>query len=200
MQKAAGVEAFFGDYLGVFAERTTSLPTLDVNGITGGYQGEGTRAIIPAEAEFKVTIRTVAGQDSDIIWTRFVEHVTNFAEPGIEVETELISVAHPFLMSDEGREIRAIQRALKSVLGVEALLMRHGGSLAIGGLLARELDAPVTMFGYGSGDNSHAPNEFIYFDHIQVATEVAINLLFELGGDESSGCATVSLQSSRRHQ
>ena len=138
VQKAAGVEAFFGEALGVFAERTTSLPTLDVNGLSGGYQGEGTRAIIPADASFKVTIRTVAGQDSDIIWTRFVEQVTNFAEPGIEVETELISVAHPFLMSDEGREIRAIQRALMSVLGVEALLMRHGGSLAIGGLLARE--------------------------------------------------------------
>ena len=61
--------------------------------------------------------------------------------------------------------------------------MRHGGSLPIGGLLARELDVPVTMFGYGSGDHSHAPNEFIYLDDIQVATEVAIHLLFELGRD-----------------
>ena len=183
LQKAAGVDAFFGDYLGVFAERTTSLPTLDVNGITGGYQGEGIRAIIPEEAGFKVTMRTVAGQDSDKMWSRFVEHVMAFAEPAITIETELISIAHPFLMSDEGREIRAIQRALKSVIGKEALLMRHGGSLAIGGLLGRELDAPVTMFGYGSGDNSHAPNEFIYADHIEVATEVAISLLFQLGSD-----------------
>ena len=184
VQAAAGVDAFFGDYLGVFAERTTSQPTLDVNGITGGYQGKGTRAIIPAEAGFKVTIRTVAGQDSEVMWTRFVEHVTAFAEPGIVIETVRYSIANPFLMSDEGREIRAIQNALRSVLGKEALLMRHGGSLAIGGLLGRELGAPVTMFGYGSGDNSHAPNEFIYTDDIQVATEVAISLLFELGSDE----------------
>ena len=184
LQRAAGVDAFFGDYLGVFAERTTSQPTLDVGGIYGGYQGEGARAIIPAEADCKVTIRTVAGQDSNKMWQRFVERVMSFAEPGISIETELLSIAHPFLMPDDGREIRAIQRALKAVINKEALLMRHGGSLAIGGLLGRELDVPVTMFGYGSGDFSHAPNEFIYLDDIQVATEVAIRLLFEMARDE----------------
>ncbi len=183
LQRAAGVEAFFGDYLGVFAERTTAQPTLDVNGISGGYQGEGTRAIIPAEAGFKVTMRTAAGQDSDAMWGRFVEHVMTFAEPGIDIDAELLSVAHPFLMPDDGREIRAIQRALKAVLGKEALLMRHGGSLPIGGILGRELDLPVTMLGYGSGDNSHAPNEFIVIDDLHKAIEVAIHLLFSLGGD-----------------
>ena len=61
--------------------------------------------------------------------------------------------------------------------------MRHGGSLAIGGLLAKELNLPVTMFGYGSGGNSHAPNEYIVLEDIQLATEVAIRLLFELGSD-----------------
>ncbi len=183
LQRAAGVDAFFGEHLGVFAERTTSLPTLDVNGINGGYQGEATRAIIPAAAGFKVTIRTAAGQDSELMWARFVEHVVAFAEPGITIETELHSIAHPFLMSDEGHLISAIQRALKAALGKQALLMRHGGSLAIGGLLARELGIPVTMFGYGSGDNSHAPNEFIILDDIKVATEVAIHLLFELGAE-----------------
>ncbi len=184
LQRAAGVDAFFGDCLGVFAERTTSQPTLDVSSIRGGYQGEGARAIIPAEAACTVTIRTVAGQDADAMWSRFVEHVMAFAEPGISIETELLSSAHPFLMSDESREIKAIQRALQAALGKQALLMRHGGSLAIGGLLAKELSLPVTMFGYGSGDNSHAPNEFIRLADIQPATEVAIRLLFELGNHE----------------
>lgn len=182
LQRAAGVDAFFGDHLGVFAERTTSQPTLDVNGIYGGHQGQSTRAIIPASAGFKLTIRTVAGQDSDAIWGRFVEHVMAFAEPGINIDAELLSIAHPFMMPADGREIRAIQRALKAVLGVEALLMRHGGSLPIGGILAQELDLPVTMIGYGSGDNSHAPNEFIIIEDLQAAIEVAIQLFFELGG------------------
>ena len=185
LQQAARVDAFFGDALGVFAERTTAQPTLDVGGITGGYQGAGARAIIPPSASCKVTIRTVAGQDSELIWSRFVDHVQSFAEPGIQVETELFNLSHPFIMPDDGREIRAIQRALNSALGKEALLMRHGGSLAIGGLLARELNAPVTMFGYGSGGNSHAPNEFIIIDDIQIATEVAIHLFYELGLEQS---------------
>ena len=180
IQRAAGVEAFFGDALGVFAERTTSQPTLDVSGIRSG----GARAVIPAEAGFQLTIRTVAGQDADKIWSRFVEQVMGFAEPGIRIETELLSIAHPFLMPDDSREIQAIQRALHATLGVQALLMRHGGSLAIGGLLAKELDLPVTMFGFGSGANSHAPNEFIVLEDIQLATEVAIRLLFELGNEE----------------
>ncbi len=184
IQRAAGVDAFFGDYLGVFAERTTAQPTLDVSSIRGGYQGGGARAIIPAEASFKLTIRTVAGQDAQVMWSRFVAHVMAFAEPGIAAETELLSIAHPFLMPDDSREIQAIQRALQAALGAQALLMRHGGSLAIGGLLAKELSLPVTLFGYGSGGNSHAPNEYIGVDDIQVATEVAIRLLFELGNQE----------------
>ena len=187
LEQAAGVEAFWGESMGSFAERTTVLPTLDVNGVFGGYQAEGSRAIIPAQAGFKVTIRTVAGQDTEKTWQAFVDHVMSFASQRIAIDTELLSIAHPFLMSDQGREIHAIQRALKKVLGKEAFLMRHGGSLPIGGLLQRELDLPVTMFGYGSGDYSHAPNEFIYLNDIQVAIEVAINLLFELGADRQQG-------------
>lgn len=183
IQRAAGVEAFFGDTLGVFAERSTSQPTLDVSSVLAGHQGEGTRNIIPADASFQLTIRTVAGQDADKMWSRFIEHVMAFAEPGIRIDAELLSIAHPFLMPDDSREIKAIQRALQTALGAQALLMRHGGSLAIGGLLAKELELPVTMFGYGSGDNSHAPNEFIRLDDIQLATEVAIRLLFEFGRD-----------------
>ena len=118
------------------------------------------------------------------MWQRFAEHVLSFAEPGIDIETELLSIAHPFLMPDDGREIQAIQRALKATLGKEALLMRHGGSLSIGGILGRELGVPVTMFGYGSGDNSHAPNEFIVIEDLHKATEVAIRLLFALGSDD----------------
>ena len=183
LQRAAGVDAFFGDALGNFAERTTTQPTLDVNGIYGGYQGEGARAIIPDQAGFKVTMRIVAGQDADAMWRRFVEHVMSFAEPGIDIDAELISIAHPFLMPENGREIQAIQRALKAALGKQALLMRHGGSLPIGGILGRELDVPVTMFGYGAGDNSHAPNEYIVIEDFHKAIELAIHLLFELGGD-----------------
>ncbi len=183
LQKAAGVADFFGEALGSFVDRTTRLPTLDVGGIAGGYSGEGLRAIIPAEASCKLTLRTVPGQDGAQLWQSLVEHAESFREPGIDIEARLHSIAHPFAMAAEGREARALRRALEASLGVPARLLRHGGSLAIGGVLARLLDAPVSMLGLGSGGNSHAANEYIVLDDIQPALEVAIRLLYELALD-----------------
>ena len=174
------LKTFWGQEMGSFAERTTSLPTLDVNGIYGGYQGEGTKAIIPSQAGFKVTIRVVPDQDPKTMWDNFTRHVVSFVDETIHIETKLISTAYPFVMSDTGREIEAIQSAFESVLGKKALLLRHGGSLPIGGILQRELDIPTTMLGYGSGDLSHAPNEYINLDDTQTAIDVAIHLFFEL--------------------
>ena len=184
LEAGAGVKAFWGGGMGSFAERTTTMPTLDINGIFGGYQGEGSRAIITAVAGFKVTIRTVAGQDSEAMWQQFCEHVRAFATPSVDIDIELLGIALPFQMAEGGREVRALQAALRASLGKEAKLMRHGGSLPIGGLLQRELDLPVTMFGYGSGDHSHAPNEYIYLQDFYTAIEVAIHLFFALGVDE----------------
>ena len=180
VERGAGVAAFWGEGLGSFAERTTCLPTLDVNGIYGGWQGEGTRAVIPAEAGCKVTIRTVPQQRSEAVWQRFAEYVDGFDSARLSVSSHLLSMAHPFLMADEGREIRAIQAAFAAVLGRSGLLMRHGGSLPIGGLLQRELQVPVAMLGYGAGDYSHAPNEYVDVRDLQSALDVAIHLLFEL--------------------
>lgn len=184
LEAGAGVEAFWGDAMGSFAQRTTTLPTLDVSGVFGGYAGEGNRAIIPAAAGFKVTIRTVAGQDSEVIWKRFRQHLRGFETPAIEIDVALLGMAHPFLMAEDGREARALQSALRAALGAEAMLMRHGGSLPIGGLLQRELDLPVTMFGFGAGDHSHAPNEYIVLDDFYLAIEVAIHLFFALSAAE----------------
>lgn len=183
LQKAAGVADFFGEALGSFAVRTTMRPTLDVGGIFGGHSGEGVRAIIPAEAGCKLTLRTTPGQDGAEIWTSLVEHAESFREPGIDIEARLHSIAHPFAMAADGREARALRRALESTLGVQAQLLRHGGSLAIGGVLARLLGAPVSMLGLGSGGNSHAANEYIVLDDIEPALEVAIRLFFELAAE-----------------
>ncbi len=182
-QNAAGVAGFFGESLGSFAVRTTLLPTLDVGGIAGGYSGNGLRAIIPAEANCKLTLRTVPGQDGAEIWASLVEHAEAFREPGIDIEARLHSIAHPFAMAAEGREASALRRALESTLGVPARLLRHGGSLAIGGVLARLLEAPVSMLGLGSGGNSHAANEYIVLDDFAPALEVAIRLFFELAAE-----------------
>jgi len=181
VEDGAGVKTFWGQSMGTYAERTTSMPTLDVNGITGGHNGEGNKAIIPSQANFKVTIRLVPDQKPEVIWDHFVNHVMTFAGETVSIETKLLSYAYPFTMSDTGQEIEAIQSAFQSVVNKQALLLRHGGSLPIGGILQRELGIPTTMLGYGSGDHSHAPNEFIYFDDLQTAVDIAIHLFFNLG-------------------
>jgi acetylornithine deacetylase/succinyl-diaminopimelate desuccinylase-like protein len=181
IEQGAGVESFWGEELGTFAERTTSLPTLDVNGIHGGYWGEGTQSIIPAQAGFKVTIRVVPNQNPDTVWNSFRKHILSFADDTVKIDVKLINTAYPFVMSDIGKEIEAIQVAFEAVIGKKALLLRHGGSLPIGGLLQRELNIPTTMLGFGSGDLSHAPNEYIYVNDTQIAIDVAIRFFFALG-------------------
>lgn len=181
VEQGAGVTSFWGQEMGSFAERTTSMPTLDVNGIYGGYIGEGTKAIIPSQAGFKVTIRIVPHQNPETVWKAFKQHVLSFADETNEIETNLLSTAYPFIMSDNGREIDAIQSAFQSVLGKQALLLRHGGSLPIGGVLQHELNIPTIMLGFGSGDFSHAPNEYIYVNDTQTAIDVAIHFLFAYG-------------------
>lgn len=180
VEQGASIETFWGEEMGTFAERTTSLPTLDVNGILGGYQGDGTKAIIPAHAGFKVTLRVVPNQNPSKIWEAFRRHVLSFTDDTVKIDVNLISMAYPFVMSDSGKEVEAIQVAFEAVIGKKALLLRHGGSLPIGGLLQRELKLPTTMLGFGSGDNSHAPNEYIYAHDTQIAIDVVIHFFFAL--------------------
>ena len=107
-----------------------------------------------------------------------------FAEPGVRIETESLSIAHPFLMPDDSREIQAIQRALHAATGKQALLMRHGGSLAIGGLLAKTLDLPVTCSASARAAILTRRTNSSSWRTSKLATEVAIRLLFELGNGE----------------
>lgn len=186
VEQGAGVDHLWGSEMGTFAERSTSFPTLDVNGVYGGYSGEGTKAIIPASAGFKVTMRVVPGQSPGAMWEAFCDHVMSFADATMQIETCLISMAYPFVMSDSGAELEAIQTALFNVLGKRALLLRHGGSLPIGGVLQRELAISTAMLGYGSGDHSHAPNEYVYVSDSKLAIEVAIQLMFALGNTSQS--------------
>lgn len=185
IEDGAGVAALWGQAMGSFAERSTSLPTLDINGIHGGYWGEGTKAIIPSTAGFKVTIRLVPNQSPEKMWEAFTAHVLSFANERFMVDMNLLSTAYPFTMSSEGKGIEAIQAAFSAVLGKEALLLRHGGSLPIGGVLQHELNIPTMMLGFGSGDNSHAPNEYIVLRDIQTGIDIAIHFFMVLSSTQN---------------
>jgi acetylornithine deacetylase/succinyl-diaminopimelate desuccinylase-like protein len=180
MEKDAGVPLVWGRSLGPDAERGTIHPTVEVNGMWGGYQGPGTKTIIPAEARFKATLRLVPNQDPRVISQMFKKYVESFATETVKVSVEIGEEAWPFAMQTDGPYLEAVQAALESTIGKRAQLVRSGGSIPILGTFNRLIGVPMAGFGYGDGENIHSPNEFIVLDSFFQAIEAGIRLYHNL--------------------
>lgn len=174
----AGVDHFWGENVAPIPERLTALPTLDINGLWGGYQDLGVKTIIPAEATFKVTMRTVADMDPKDITKMFTDHVMSFAVDTLDIEVEILVEAYPFTMQFEGPLVTAVQSAYQSILGKTAPMVRGGGSVPIGGMLQNELGFEILNFGLGSGANIHSPNEYMNFEDFQKAMDCVIHFYY----------------------
>lgn len=141
-------------------ERTTSRPTLDCNGIWGGYIGPGAKTVLPAVAEAKLSCRLVPGQDPDRIGRLVGAHLEAIAPPGFTVTTTLHHGARPYLVAPTAPEIGVIQRALSEVWGTETLLTRGGGSIPIVADFKDVLGADAILMGLGLNDDRlHSPDE-----------------------------------------
>ena len=139
----AGVDAFWGEAVAPMPERLTALPTLDVNGMWGGYQDAGVKTIIPSSAGFKVTMRTVADMNPSDVAQRFTDHVMSFAVETLKIDVHILVEAYPFTMQFEGPLVDAAQDAYQAILGKTATLVRGGGSIPIGGMLQNELNMEI---------------------------------------------------------
>lgn len=141
-------------------ERTTSRPTLDCNGIWGGYIGPGAKTVIPSIAEAKLSCRLVPGQDPARIGRLVGAHLEAIAPPGYTVTTTLHHGAQPYLVAPTAPEIAAIQGALSSVWGTETVLVRGGGSIPIVADFKEVLGADAILMGLGLNDDRlHSPDE-----------------------------------------
>jgi len=179
-KEGAGTETFWGEAVAPLPERLTALPTLDVNGLWGGYQDAGVKTIIPSEASFKVTMRTVADMDPADVAKMFTDHVMSFAVDTVNIEVEILVEAYPFNMQFEGALIDAVQDAYETVLGKQATMVRGGGSVPIGGMFQKELNMEILSFGFGSGANIHSPNEYMNFEDFQKAMDTAIHFYYKV--------------------
>ena len=177
----AGTEHFWADDLAARPERATVWPTLDINGIIGGYQGPGMKTVIPAEASCKVTMRIVPDQDPERIAELFRQHVMQFASETAEVQVRFYSKSWPFSIDRESAAMGAIQRALEATIGRRATFTRSGGSIPILGMFQRELGMPMTSLGFGGGGGVHAPNEYMDLTDFQTAIQLATRFYTELG-------------------
>lgn len=174
-REEVGYDRFWGMPEYTFLERQTAQPTLDVNGLISGYQGAGSKTIIPSQAGFKVSMRLVVAQDPDDIAEKFITFVNSFSSDTLDIQVSVTSKSWPVEALSDGPCIEAIQRAFQATWGKPALLYRQGGSIPIMGMFQRELEVPITNFGYGNGGNGHAPNEFCRLEHFYRGIDAAIH-------------------------
>jgi acetylornithine deacetylase/succinyl-diaminopimelate desuccinylase-like protein len=163
-------------------------PTFEVHGITGGFIGEGSKTIIPAQATAKVSMRLVANQDPKKIKAQFVHYVETLAPPTVEVEVVPGSLEYPSLVQRDDPAIVAATLAYEQVFGVYPVFTREGGSIPVVAMCQQILNLPVVLMGFGlPDDNLHAPNEKFHLPNFERGILTAIHFLTEYARLKSPG-------------
>ncbi|WP_413299785.1 dipeptidase [Bacillus sp. 1P10SD] len=143
-----------------YSERINSRPTLEINGLWGGFQGEGTKTVIPNEAHAKITCRLVHNQNPVKIQELIKKHLEEHAPKGCTVNVTLQDTGNPFLTPIDSPMIQKAAEAYETVYGKAPVFKREGGSIPIVSNFSHSLHAPVVLMGFGLPDeNLHAPNE-----------------------------------------
>lgn len=156
------VPALFGEPGYTTYERAWVRPTLELNGIWGGFQGDGVKTVLPSEAHAKITCRLVADQEPDAIFDRIKAHVAKNTPPGVTVTvTGHASKAFPYQMASDHPANQVAHAVLEEIYGKPPFYIRTGGSVPIYRLLLDNLGIYPLTFAFGLDDeNLHAPNEF----------------------------------------
>jgi len=141
-------------------EQTTIRPTLDVNGIWGGYTGEGSKTVLPSKAYAKISMRLVANQDHEKIKTLFQKHFESIAPPTVKVKVTPHHGGNPYLTDTNTTAYRAALISMEETFGVKPIPAYEGGSIPILALFKEILKAPILLMGFGlDTDAIHSPNE-----------------------------------------
>lgn len=141
-------------------EQLWARPTLDINGIWGGYQGPGAKTVIPAEAHAKISCRLVPNQDWQKISEQVASHLKSIAPESVDVTVKTMHGGPGYLAGIDSPAIQAAKSALAEGFKTDAVLIREGGSIPIVPMLSETLNAEVLLVGFGLPDqNAHAPDE-----------------------------------------
>ncbi len=157
-----GVSALSGEKGYVPLEQLWVRPTIEVNGAWGGFQGEGGKTVLPAEAHAKLTCRLVADQDPEKIRALVVAHLEQHAPTGVRVvATPVPGLAYPYSLDADHWAVRATAEVLQETYGKAPYAVRTGGSVPVCSLFRSVLGVDTVDFGFGLEDEQfHAPNEF----------------------------------------
>jgi acetylornithine deacetylase/succinyl-diaminopimelate desuccinylase-like protein len=157
-----GIDSLWGEEGYTPRERQWARPTVDLNGIWGGFQGEGIKTVTPREAHLKVTCRLVADQDPAQIVELLRAHCEKHCPPGATVEVvPLPGSARPYSVDRSDPVYEAVKDVLTEMFGVSPVVVRNGGTVPATGIFQDELGVETITMGWGGPDSkAHAPNEW----------------------------------------
>lgn len=168
-KKSLDIKAVYGEEGYTTNERNSIRPSLDVNGIWGGYIGEGAKTVIPSKAFAKISMRLVPDQDPDEITELFTKHFKNIAPQSVKVKVNPHHGGYPYVTPIDNIGYQAANRAYTETFGVQAIPQRSGGSIPIVALFEKELKSKTILMGFGlDSDAIHSPDEhFGVFNYLK---------------------------------
>ncbi len=177
-----GVTGVTGERGYTTLERRWARPTYDINGIWGGYQGEGAKTVLPARAGAKFSFRLVPNQDPEKIHQALRAHLEARCPPGIELELCAMHAARGIVVPLDSPYMKAAARAVQQGFGQAPLFTREGGSIPIVNLFHERLGADSLLLGWGQDDdNAHSPNEKFHLADFHRGIRTSAYLWGELG-------------------
>jgi acetylornithine deacetylase/succinyl-diaminopimelate desuccinylase-like protein len=157
-------------------ERTGIRPTLDVNGIWGGYMGEGAKTVLPSKAYAKISMRLVPNQISTDITELFTKHFLSIAPDYVQVKVKALHGGEPAVTSTSSIAYKSASKAFEDVFGKTPIPMRDGGSIPIVALFKKELGLDTVMMGFGfDTDAIHSPNEHFGVKNFTIGIETIVS-------------------------
>lgn len=179
--KLAGSPALFGEPGYTSYERLWARPTAEINGIGGGYQGSGTKTVLPSEAFAKLTFRLVPNQQPDVLLEKVKAHLQKHVSPAVRLEITGGHSGDPYVMDPNSHDGLAARRALEKTFGRDAALIREGGSIPIVQSFKNILGAETLLLGLALPDcHAHAPNENFPVENLYAGIRLNQALLQEL--------------------
>jgi len=181
LKRMTGVKTLFGEKGFTSMERTTARPTAEVNGIGGGYQGQGTKTVLPSKAFAKLTFRLVPNQDPAKILDLVEAHLRKNLPPGVELEIARGHSGDWYLVDPHSKDGDAAQRALEKTFGGKPALIREGGSIPIVQTFKKVLGVETLLLGLALPDcRAHSPNETFPVENLLAGIRLNRALLREL--------------------
>ncbi|MEK4139198.1 dipeptidase [Kurthia sp. FSL E2-0154] len=181
IKEETGVKELFGEEGFSYLEQTSARPTLEVNGVFGGFSGEGIKTVLPAQAGAKITCRLVPDQDPDEIVRLLRKHIEANKPAGVDVEVAEFDKGKPFITPMDHPLIQAAGRSYETQYDAKTAYVREGGSIPIVSTFDEILGAPVVMMGFAlSTENIHAPNEHFHLENFDKGLRVVSDYFHEI--------------------